>query len=137
MSKAHTLFGWRERERLRRYLIAWDNKLALDTKQIAAIRARLETASVVSTDELPADEEVEKTARSPLAWSGATLLGRRQGDEFEWRSRGGSRRVRIEAVMPQSKAMDNARSQARVRGRKPRQHPVRRNGRERRELRSL
>lgn len=131
MSKASALLGRGERERLRQYVTVWDNKLALDTQHIAAVRARLESASINSTDRLPpnvvaldsqvcvrdlisgrtfvwtvmlpADEEVEKSARSPLSWSGATLLGRREGDEFEWPTRAGSRRVRIEAVMLQPK----------------------------------
>ena len=141
MNKACALFGRGERERLRRYLTAWDNKLALDTQHIAAIRARLESASISSTAQLPADvvtldsqvcvrdlttgrtfvwtvilpadEDVEKSARSPLSWSGATLLGRREGDEFEWPTRGGSRRVRIETVMFQPKVTGGGRRKAR------------------------
>ena len=52
MSKASALFGRGERERLRQYVSAWDNKLALDTQHIAAIRARLESASIASTDQV-------------------------------------------------------------------------------------
>ena len=141
MSKASALFGWDERERLRRYVTIWENKLALDTQHIAAVRARLESALIASTDRLPADvvtldsqvyvrdltsgrtfvwtvflptdEDVEKSARSPLSWSGATVLGRREGDEFEWRTRAGSRRVRIETVMFEPKVTGGARRKVR------------------------
>jgi len=126
------LFGWNDRERLRRFLTAWESRLALDGEHVARVRARLEDGAGVSADEVPAEfvtlhsqvrvrdiktgrvfewtvylpsiEEVAETARSPLSWTGATLLGRRVGEEFEWRSRSGSRRVRIESVMSQPKA---------------------------------
>jgi regulator of nucleoside diphosphate kinase len=128
-----------ERERLKRFVTAWENRLTVDGEHVAALRARLESASVVSAAEvpgdlvtlhsqvlvrdiesgrtffwtvfLPADEEVATTARSPLSWSGATMLGRRSGDEFEWRSRSDSRRVRIEAVLFQPKATQGDRSE--------------------------
>jgi len=157
MSKASALFGRAERERLRRYVSAWDNKLALDTQHIAAIRARLEGASIASTDPLPADvvtldsqvclsdltsgrtfvwtvilpadEDVERSARSPLSWSGATLLGRREGDEFEWLTRTGGRRVRIESVMFQPKVTGGgARRKVRNARRRVVQHGVGRTG---------
>jgi regulator of nucleoside diphosphate kinase len=163
MSKASVLFGRGERERLRRYVTAWNNKLALDAQHIAAIRARLESASVASTDQLPADvvtldsqvcvrdltsgrtfvwtvilpadEDVENSARSPLSWSGATLLGRREGDEFEWLTRAGSRRVRIESVMFQPKVAGGARRKVRNARRRVVQHRGGRNAHKRSDLR--
>ena len=132
MRATSALFGWNDRERLWRFVTAWENRLALDAEHIARVRARLEYGVGVSADDLPAEfvtlhsqvrvrdiktgrvfewtvylpsnEEVAETARSPLSWAGATLLGRRAGEEFEWRSRSGSRRVRIESVMSQRKA---------------------------------
>lgn len=132
MRATSALFGWNDRERLRRFLTAWESRLALDGEHVARVRARLEDGAGVSGDEVPAEfvtlhsqvrvrdiktgrvfewtvylpsiEEVAETARSPLSWTGATLLGRRAGEEFEWRSRSGSRRVRIESVMSQPKA---------------------------------
>lgn len=136
MRETSARFSWSERERLKRFVTAWESRLRLDGEHVAALRARLEAAAVVSADEVPADlvtlhsqvrvrdietgrtfiwtvflppdEEVANTARSPLSWSGATMLGRRLGDEFEWRSRGGSRRVRIEAVLFQPKVAQRA-----------------------------
>lgn len=133
MSDTLALFGRAERERLRRFVIAWEKRLALDRKHVATLRARLEATACVSDEAIPADlvtlhsqvrvrdietgrpfvwtvvlpsdEDVLTTARSPSSWSGATLLGRREGDEFEWSTRGGSRRVRIEEVMYQPKGM--------------------------------
>jgi hypothetical protein len=55
MSEASDRFGWGERERLRRYVTGWENRLALDTEHVAAIRVRLEAAPVVPTDEVPTD----------------------------------------------------------------------------------
>jgi hypothetical protein len=80
---------------------------------------------------------VEQCARSPLSWSGATLLGRREGDEFEWRTRAGGRRVRIETVMFQPKVTVGARRKIRKPRRKVAQHRVGRNGHKRSELRQL
>ena len=133
MSDTLALFGRAERERLRRFVIAWEKRLALDRKHVATLRARLEAAARVSDEAIPADlvtlhsqvrvrdiesgrafywtvvlpsdEDILTTARSPSSWSGATLLGRRVGDEFEWSTRGGSRRVRIEEVIYQPKGM--------------------------------
>jgi regulator of nucleoside diphosphate kinase len=136
VSDTLALLGAAERERLGRFVEAWESRLALDGKHVATLRARLQAATTMSdgatpanvvtlhsqvrvrdietgrefvwTVVLPPDEEILKTARSPSSWSGAALLGRRQGDELDWPSRHGSRRVRIEAVLYQPHAVSGS-----------------------------
>jgi len=61
---------------------------------------------------LPADDEVAVTAGSPFSWCGATLLGAREGDELQWESCRGLRRVRIEAVLFQPEAQPRKQSRS-------------------------
>jgi len=113
--------------RLRRYVTAWTARLARDAEHLQSVRARLQGATVLAADEVPAglvtlhsvirvreldsgrafvwtvalptDEEVHTTARSPRSWVGVTLLGTREGDEVEWVSGSRTLRVRIESVL--------------------------------------
>jgi len=121
------LIGKRDRGRLTQYIAAWEAKLSRDAEHLAKVRARLRSCvelpeervpptrvtigsqvcirdvdtgkSFVWTVVLPPDEEVALTARSPLSWSGATLVGAREGDEILLESPAGQRLVRIEAVL--------------------------------------
>jgi regulator of nucleoside diphosphate kinase len=121
------LIGKRDRGRLAQYVAAWEAKLSRDAEHVAKLRARLSSCvelpedrvpptritngsqicirdvdtgkSFVWTVVLPPDEEVALTVRSPLAWSSATLIGAREGDEILLDSPAGRRRVRIEAVL--------------------------------------
>jgi regulator of nucleoside diphosphate kinase len=118
--------------RLQRYVAAWTTRLARDQELVSRVRARLEEATVTSVGEagemlvtlgsvvrlrdvesgrlfvltvfLPSDQEVATTGRLPVCWSGAALLGAREGDEVRWPDGFGNRRVRVEAVLfrPQS-----------------------------------
>ena len=132
MSKRRRLIGCRDRVRLCRFIEAWEERLTRDRKQVAKLRALLRTAiaappgevpptvvalntqvrvrdldsgrTFVWTVMLPGDGEVAVSAGSPFSWSGATLLGASEGDELQWESRRGLRRVRIEAVLFQPEA---------------------------------
>lgn len=126
------LIGVRDRGRLKRYVAAWEAKLSRDAEHLAKVRARLRSCveliedsvpatlvtigsqvrvrdlesgkSFVWTVVLPPDEEVALTARSPLSWSGATLIGAHEGEELLLDSSAGPRKVRIEAVLFQPEA---------------------------------
>lgn len=126
------LIGRRDRGRLKQYIAAWETKLSRDAQHLAKIRARLHSSvevigktppttlvtigsqvrvrdlesgkSFVWTVVLPPDKEVAQTARSPLSWSGATLIGTREGDEVQLDLPAGQRRVRIEKVLFQPQA---------------------------------
>ncbi len=145
MSETPKLIGYRDRARLCRFIEAWEERLTRDRKQIAKLRARMHAAVAAPSDEvpptvvtlntqvrvrdldsgctfvwtvmLPPDDEVAVTARSPFSWSGATLLGAREGDELQWESRRGPRRVRIEAVLFQPEAQRRTQSRPRRRAR--------------------
>jgi regulator of nucleoside diphosphate kinase len=121
-----------DRKRLQQYLAAWAARLARDEEHVERLRRRLESASVAPVGRVPATlvtlrsvirvrdvdsdrafvwtvvlppaEEVATTARSPLSWAGAALLGAHEGDEVQWPSRSGSVRVRVEAVLFQPEA---------------------------------
>jgi regulator of nucleoside diphosphate kinase len=137
--------GCRDRVRLCRFIGAWEERLTRDREQIAKLRARVRASVAVPAEEvpptvvtmntqvrvrdldsghafvwtvsLPPDDEVAVTARSPFSWSGATLLGAREGDELQWKSRRGLRRVRIEAVLFQPEAQQRTQSRSRMRAR--------------------
>ena len=143
MTTEPVLIGFADRVRLRRFITAWEAKLTRDGEQLSRLRARLAASvaiagheipntlltigtqvrlrdldrgrSFVWTVALPADEEVALTARSPLSWSGATLLGAREGDVLEWESHAGRRKVRIEAVLFQPEAGQQAQPRTRRR----------------------
>lgn len=148
------LIGNRDHRRLRRYVAAWEAKLSRDAEHLAKVRARLRSCVEVLGDSVPAtlvtigsqvrvgdvvsgksfvwtvvlppDEEVALTARSPLSWSGATLIGAREGDEVLLESPAGPRRVRIEAVLFQPEAAQRqpkARSTTRSKGKTARLQP--------------
>jgi len=138
VSEKPKLIDYRDRVRLCRFIEAWEARLTRDRKQIARLRARLRAAvaaparevpptvvtmntqvrvrdldsgcAFVWTVVLPTDDEVAVTAGSPFSWSGATLLGAREGDELQWESRRGLRRVRIEAVLCQPEAPQRTQS---------------------------
>jgi regulator of nucleoside diphosphate kinase len=140
VSEKPMLIGCRDRVRLRRFIVAWEDRLTRDRKQIATLRARLRAAVAVPPGEvpptvvtmntqvrvrdldsgrafvwtviLPADDEVAVTAGSPFSWCGATLLGAREGDELQWESSRGLRRVRIEAVLFQPEARPRTQSRS-------------------------
>jgi regulator of nucleoside diphosphate kinase len=146
VSESPGLIGCRDRVKLSRFIEAWEKRLTRDRKQIARLRARVRAAVAPLADEvpptvvtmntqvrvrdldsgrtfdwtvtLPPDDEVAVTARSPFSWSGATLLGAREGDELQWESRRGPRRVRIEAVLfqPEAQQRTQSRSAGRARG---------------------
>jgi regulator of nucleoside diphosphate kinase len=119
--------GKRDQRRLMQYIAAWEAKLSRDAEHLAKVRARLRSCvelpgngvpatqvtigsqvcirdvdtgkSFVWTVVLPRDEEVALTARFPLSWCGATLIGARDGDELLLESPVGRRRIRIDAVL--------------------------------------
>jgi regulator of nucleoside diphosphate kinase len=52
----------------------------------------------------PADADIERRRLSVLAPIGTALIGYRAGDEIEWATPGGTRRLRIEDVLYQPEA---------------------------------
>jgi regulator of nucleoside diphosphate kinase len=103
-----------------------------DLGHLAELEQELDRAEVVETDEIasdvvtmhsvvrvrdldsgvtatytlvfPVDADIERRRISVLAPIGTALIGYRAGDEIEWRTPGGPRRLRIEDVLYQPEA---------------------------------
>jgi regulator of nucleoside diphosphate kinase len=72
--------------------------------------------TVVYTLVFPGDADIEKERISILAPIGTALIGYRAGDLVEWRTPGGTRRLRIEEVLFQPEAAAGASMPAAPRG---------------------
>lgn len=118
--------------RYRRFLDGCEEHLAQQFGALAQARARLDSASIVASEELPRDVAtmhsqvrlddltsgrslvttvmlppasiLGASERSPLSWPAVALLGAREGEELELPIRLGSRRVRVVKVLSQPQA---------------------------------
>lgn len=118
--------------RMLRALIAARASSPLDQEYLEDLRIELERASVLQPGEasaavvtmharvrvldcesgqrrdlvlvLPADADIARGRISVLAPMGTALLGYREGDEVEWATPGGVRRLRIERVFPHAES---------------------------------
>ena len=72
----------------------------------ARVRDLTTGATAVYTVVFPADADVASNRISVLAPVGTALIGYRRGDEVEWRTPGGARRLLIEEVLFQPEATE-------------------------------
>lgn len=155
MTSRPALISHSDRIRLRRFLAACEERLIRDREHLAQLRARLDAAVAVEPDELPEgvatmhtqvrlrdvasgrshvstvvlppDADVAEQG-SPLIWATAALIGAREGDEVQWQSGAGMRRLRVEKILYQPEAAQRQRAHARRRSR-TRDEPAARNRR--------
>lgn len=121
-----------DRQRLRGLLQVLRKRSAVDASNLDALKLELERAQVVPPERLPADVvsmnsrvtllDVDRRDQTTFALVfpdapnndgaalpvlsplGLALLGCREGDEMEWPTREGTRRLRVERVMYQPEA---------------------------------
>jgi regulator of nucleoside diphosphate kinase len=119
---------------MRRFLLACEQRLAMDQEHILALRARLAAALTIAPEDvpstvatmhaqvrlrdvesgrthvrtvvLPGDAEIATGRRPVCAWPGSVLLGAREGDEVRWRCGAGWRRFRVEKILYQPEAVE-------------------------------
>ena len=134
MKSRPALLSPAERARVRRFLLACEQRLATDREHILALRVRLDTAATVDPEDVPAsiatmhaqvrlrdvasgrthvrtvvlpgDADVATGRRTVSAWPGPVLLGAREGDEVRWSCGGAPRRFRIEKILYQPEAVE-------------------------------